>query len=433
MLSNLVALILLGSATAGVRADNWFILDGTEPPDVEKLKVFGLLQPTYQDDQSSQAHGLTGGEVANEGKYPLYSTIAPGYKSTSSFYLFRVRLGVRGALNPDINYETVAEMGVNALTTQPSGDYRFQLAEGSVTFNKIPGVRLRFGLFKTPGSEESLRTAIDYVNFTNITSQFINYQPVTASGSTPNGYGGYAATTSSGVRAFRDTGLEAFDAFQSGHWEYSYAAMVGNGGSLNALDENGGKAIYGRLQTSYLFDATSNARSKNRNDATLFLWGQTGTQLFNDIDYRANRDGAGIVVVKYPYNFTAEYMRGSGMVLLSPLFPNGTFDVFPGEENKSNGWYLDGGVFVNKEIKLGVRYDVLNQLTNVSALTREYKTLTLGAMYYFDKSARIALNYEIRDLRFPGSTAADGANFINQDAVKNAIGNRIGVQATIVF
>jgi hypothetical protein len=424
---------LLSVLSASALADNWFILDGTEPPGAEKLRVYGLLQPTYQSDLSSRAHGLTGSEAVNEGKYPLYSTIAPSYKSTSSFYLFRVRLGVRGAINPEINYETVAEMGVNALTTQPSGSYSVQLAEGSVTLNKITGARLRFGLFKTPGPEEGLRTAIDYVNFTNVTSQFINYQPVTATSTTPSSTGGFPATTSSGVRAFRDTGLEAFDAFQTGRWEHTYAVMIGNGSTLNAMDENNGKAFYGRIQTSYLFDPTSNARSKGRNEATLFLWGQTGTQLFNDTDYRAQRNGAGLVVVKHPYNFTAEYMRGSGMIVLTPLFPGGTTNVFPGSDNKSDGWYVDGGVFVDKAVKLGVRYDVLNQLTNMSALTREYKTLTFGAMYYFDKNARIALNYEMRSLRFPGSTPADGATYVNQGAVKNAIGNRICVQATIVF
>lgn len=414
-------------------ADNWFIQDGVEPPGAEKVKVFGLLQPTYQSDFSHRASGLVGSEAANNGKYPLYSTLAPSYKSTSSFYLFRVRLGVRGALDPDINYEAVAEMGVNALTTQPSGSYNTELAEGSITLNKIPGARLRLGIFKTPGLEEGLRTAIDYVNFTNLTSQFINYQPARATSSTPDANGGYSATTASGVRAFRDTGIQVFDAFRVGSWEHSYAAMVGNGSTLNALDENNGKAFYGRIQTSYLFDSTANGFTKNRNDATLFLWGHTGTQNFNDMDYRAHREGAGLAVVRSPYNFTAEYVRGAGMVLLTPLFPGGAMNVFPGSENKSDGWYLDGGYYLNKTIKLGVRYDVLNQLKNVSVLSREFKTLTLGAMYYFDKTARIAFNYEIRDLRFPSSSPSSGALYTNQNSVKEAIGNRFAVQATVAF
>ncbi len=414
-------------------ADNWFMLDGVEPPDSLPVRMFGLLQPTYQQDFSRRVGGLVGTEVNDDGKFPVNSLIAPGYKSTSSFYLFRVRLGSRGAIDPETNYEAVAELGANALTTQPSGQYHIELAEGSITYNHLPGARFRFGLFKTPGPEEGLRTAIDYVNFTSVTSQLINYQPVSPVTGTPVAYGGVLANASSGVRAFRDTGIQIFDDFRSGQMEYTYAAMIGNGSTLNQTDDNSGKTTYWRVQATYLFDPKSTALSKNRDDVTAFIWRHDGKQNFNNSDYSAVRDGVGVAATKYPFNFTAEYKRGSGMIYVQPLFAQQAGTVFVERSNKSSGWYLDGGYFVAPKVKLGVRYDVLDHLTNVPALERSYKTLTFGGIYWFSKASRIALNYEIRKFAFPGSVSADGDSYINQRQVGNAIGNRVSVQATLTF
>jgi len=95
----------------------------------------------------------------------------------------------------------------------------------------IPGLRFLAGLFKWLGSEEGLRSVIDYVNFTNMTSQLLNYQPAKVDGK-PDPFGGIPAVTDSGVRAFRDIGLQVFDTLRPGPMEYGYAAMIGSGSTL---------------------------------------------------------------------------------------------------------------------------------------------------------------------------------------------------------
>ncbi len=168
--ANIVFSILIASPAW---AENWFTVDGTERPGAPAVKVFGLIQPTYQQDYSDKVYGLMGSEAVNEGKYPYVALIAPGYKSLSSFYLLRVQLGAREAVYDMTNYEVVWEYGANALTTQPGRSFNTELAEGSITFNHIPGARICVGLFKTPGEEEGVRTAVDYVNFTIVTFRFL--------------------------------------------------------------------------------------------------------------------------------------------------------------------------------------------------------------------------------------------------------------------
>lgn len=149
-------------------AESWFMVDGTERPSAPAVKVLGLIQPTYQQDYSDKVRGLVGSAATSEGKYPYVALIAPGHKSPLSFNLFRVRLGARGAVDDLTNYEMVGEYGANALTPQPERSFNTQLDEGSITLNHIPGARIRVGLFKTPGEEEGLRIAIDYVNLTRL-------------------------------------------------------------------------------------------------------------------------------------------------------------------------------------------------------------------------------------------------------------------------
>lgn len=414
------------------RAENWFIADGTERPGAPAVKVFGLIQPTYQQDYSDKVFGLVGPEVGNEGKYPYTSLIAPGYKSLSSFYLFRVRLGARGAVDDMTNYELVGEYGANALTTQPGQSFNTELAEGSITFNQIPGARIRLGLFKTPGEEEGLRTAIDYVNFTNVTSRFINYQPVEPMPGATLSYG-QAGQTSSGVRAFRDTGVQVFDAFTYGNTESSYAVMVGNGSTLNQTDNNNGKAVYGRLQWSYLFAPSSGYPVPDREDVTVFIWRHDGKQQFGVSDYRTIREGLGVSALRQPYHLTAEYLRGEGMILATPLFFGDPIPVFPELTNTGNGWYVDAGMFVTRRVMLEARYDVLDLLPNLAPMEQRFKTSTLGLQYYFSKYARVAFNYEFRRFESPGVTPADGSLYTNAKKVADAVSDRLAIQVTLKF
>jgi len=430
-LKKLILILGMFLTITNASAENWFIKDGTEKANAKPLRIYGLVQPTFQYDFSDKVDNLTGDEVDYNNEYSAYSSIPPGYSSTSSFYLFRVRLGARGLVEPNINYEVVGEYGANALTTKAENDYNVELAEGSVTLNHIPGMRIRLGLFKVPGPEEALRTAIDYVNFTNVTFRLINYQPVKRNNSYTS-LKGIPVDTKTGVRAFRDTGVELFDAFRYGHQEFTYAAMIGNGSSINQIDDNRNKAFYGRVQWSWIFDDAVDYYDTARQDFSTFVWYQQGDQDFEGDSYKSVRQGLGFSYVKQPYHLTAEYMWGDGMIVLPSTFRDAPGLVFPGSRNEGRGWYVDGGLFVTRNISLEARYDVLELLPNDNQMETTLKTTTLGAQYYFSKRNRISLNYEFRNYDLAAVPVTPTfRNTTNQ--LNNAVGDRMAIQYTLKF
>ncbi len=288
------------------------------------------------------------------------------------------------------------------------------------------------GLFKVPGPEEAMRTAIDYVNFTNVTFRLINYQPVERN-PTVGSLKGVPADAKTGVRAFRDTGVQVFDAFRFGQQEFTYAAMLANGSSLNQIDDNRNKAVYGRLQWSWLFDDTKDYYYDTaRQDLSLFAWYHRGDQIFDGKNYKAVRQGLGFSYVKQPYHLTAEAMWGEGMIVLSSSFRNDPYLVFPESENEGRGWYVDAGMFVTRNIALEARYDVLELLPNDRQMETTYKTTTLGIQYYFSKRNRIALNYEFRD--YDLAAAPVTADFANTSRRLNrSLDDRLAIQYTLRF
>lgn len=419
-----------GLAGSSAQAENWFITDGTEPEDAPPVRVYGLLQPTYQYDLSDKVTGLTGPDAVYNDGYSTYASIPPGYTSTSSFYLFRVRLGARGLVEKNINYEVVGEYGANALTTKGQDEFNVELAEGSVTLNHIPGMRVRMGIFKVPGPEEAMRTAIDYVNFTNVTFRLINYQPMeVASGTTLYGV---PAVARSGVRAFRDTGVQIFDAFQQGDQEWSYAVMVGNGSTLNSTDENRDKAYYGRVQWSWIFPATAGYPDKTRQDLTALAFYHQGDQQFGGVDYESTRQGVGLSYTRQPYHLTAEYMWGDGMIVLPSTFTEGVGLAFPGSENEGRGWYVDAGMFVTPQISLEARYDTLKLEPQAAAMKTTLETTTLGVQYYFSPKNRIAFNYEIRNFDL-AAVPASSTQANSRARLNESIDDRFAVQYTLKF
>jgi hypothetical protein len=276
-----------------------------------------------------------------------------------------------------------------------------------------------------------MRTAIDYVNFTNVTFRLINYQPMEASAAGSSLYG-FPAEAKTGVRAFRDTGVEVFDAFQRDNQEWSYAFMVGNGSSLNSIDDNRDKAIYGRVQWSWIFPQTHTSYDPARQDLTALAWYQRGDQTFAGADYTAVRQGVGISYVKQPYHLTAEYMWGDGMIVLPSTFREGVGLVFPGSENEGRGWYVDGGMFLTPHIAAEARYDELELEPQATPMNTTLKTLTLGMQYYFSAKNRVALNYEIRDYDLAAVPASsDLANSSAQ--LNNSLSDRIAIQYTLKF
>jgi len=449
-----LAISLLGGVgmVGTAHATNWLQLQGTEPAGVAApVKVWGFLQPTYFYIKGNRSvSGATAASGLN-GQVPNFNLVPPDFTSSSSFNLFRARVGVRGTVMPfdnSINYFVLAELGDNAYTnTGSAGTHSSatRMSDASITFNYIPGARVRVGLFKTPGPLEGLTgiQTLDYVQFTNVTQQliqepFFDTGAATVAAPLPGSTTtGYSASPSGGtIDAFRDTGVQVFDWFRSGPWETSYAAMVGNGSPNFTTDNNNGKDFYGMVQESYVL---GNSAGPRRRDVSSWLWYQHGNRTFNSQGYKRVRQGLGAqmrtgFMQPWAMRVTGEYMQGYGMIPVAQTFPSASATMYPGFNNRADGYYAESGLFVSKNIELDLRYDQYNRLTNSAADERSFKTWAMGVQYFFTPMARVTLNYEIRsvDVSHPGAITAAAA-LQNAQAVTNSIGDRIDLQTTVQF
>lgn len=445
--ASVLALLACIAGSMQVEAANWLMLQGTEPASAaERAKLWGFIQAQYQKDYSDAN--------ATDGYIPP-KLIGPNLTSQSQFNVNRARLGVRGTgfpLDSSVNYFLLTEFGNNAITAADGGSA--MVTDASITVSKIPGARIRFGLFKYPGAEEGLQAihVFDYINFTAVSNQLLlerfpnarytaNRAPATLPGDgTLNGF-------DRPVGAFRDVGIQLFDSFQAAGWEHSYALMLGNGNGLNHGDNDDNKDRY-LYWSSELPLGGSGPRAEG---LKLFLWGQDGKRQLDNTDdgsynpqeYDRKRQGIGFKYLKMPFRLSAEYMRGDGMIFLGPDKP--TFDINPaaaagnGEEGKANGYYLDLGYYLpGSRWQFDLRYDVFSRLTDDTPLPggpfagrdflMEFTTTTVGVNYHFNKKSRLTLNYEIHKAEAPDWGGGEGPND-NLDG----IGNRVAVQLTHIF
>lgn len=442
-------LVMLVGVFGGVpvEAANWLMLQGTEPDSAaERAKVWGFIQAQYQKDYSD-ANSTDG--------YIPPKLIGPNLTSQSQFNVNRARIGVRGTgfpLDSSVNYFLLTEFGNNGITAADGGSA--MINDASITINKIPGARVRVGLFKYPGAEEGLQAihVFDYINFTAVSNQLLlerfpnpsytpNNDPATLPGDgTLNGF-------DKPVGAFRDVGAQLFDSFKTGGWEHTYALMLGNGNGLNFGDNDDNKDRYLYWSSELPFGGNG----PRAEGLKLFVWSQDGKRQLNNTndatynpeEFERKRQGIGVKYMKKPFRVTAEYMRGEGMIFVGPDKP--TFDINPavpggnGEEGKANGYYLDLGFYIpNSKWQLDLRYDVFNRLTDDTDFPAgpnigkdfqmEFITTTLGVNYHFNRKSRLTVNYEIHKAEAPDWDSGAGPND-NLDG----IGNRIAAQITHIF
>ncbi len=463
LLAAAVTVACLGTA----HATNWFQLQGTEPSGTAPLyKVFGFIQPTYFSTGGSAVSGLTPAASPFNGAVPNFNLVAPQHTSSSSFEMMRARIAVRGTVLPisnKIDYFIMAEFGNNGATQVPGGS-QVRLTDASVTFNQIPGARIRAGVFKAPGAEEMMMgiPAMDYINFTTVTQQLLFNEftsgPVYTNvpGKLTGGAGGYAANVAEND-VERDIGVQVFDWFNNGPWQFTYAAMVGNGAPINGTQTTSQPSYYARIQESYIFH---HSKGPHQAGVTAWAWGHlghgslnvgtTGSTAYTTQNYTYNRFGAG---AQFRSDFmspgavsaTGEWMEGNGWILVPAAFgvpPGGavcgagsassplcTGSIYPGQNNESTGWYLQSGVFVTKGLQLEARYDQYNRLINSPVNERVFKTWTFGMQYWFSPMARVTLNYAVNRLVVPYPKLA-GAN---ADPIANSMDNVISLQTTLIF
>jgi hypothetical protein len=248
------------------------------------------------------------------------------------------------------------------------------------------------------------------------------------------------------VGAFRDIGVQLFDAFTFGQFELSYAFMLGNGNGINRGDNDGDKDKYYYLSGEWVLGGEGPRREGlkfyvwNQDGSRKIVTGGTGIQA-NGVASKFDRSriGTGLTFRKSIFRAGAEYIKADGMIfdgtdggavpgaLNNAGTAYATFNIAP--VDKADGYYVDFGIDVMPgQLELDIRYDSLNRRTNAAAFERKFDTLTLGAQWFFDRKNRVTLNYEFRDAEAPGLPATDVAN-----KVLNAIDNRISLQLTSIF
>lgn len=441
--------LLVGTAAGlggihSANAANWLDLQGNEPPGTKPFVFWGFVQPTYTYNDGGPVNGLTGAPniAAYNGQIPLFNLVAPDNERRDQLQIFRARFGARGVIpgtGEKINYFVLTEFGNNGLTRENLP----VVTDASLSFNYIPHARIRAGLFKAPLGEEALQAihVFDYINFSAITDnlvleRFVSPVSTTRPLNVPPGLA--AADVVDAVGAFRDVGVQVYDSFRRGKWEYAYAVMVGNGNGISFDDSNSDLDVTARLQTSYIFGG----KGPRRQDVTAYVWGQEGKRAFGGANYARSRFGTGFKYLQAPFRVSAEYIKAKGMIFngSNPPFNDiGTgfqpvATVGLGSNNKADGFYIEGGWSINKQWELDLRYDELNRLTNSAADERKFSTWTLGLQYFFNPTMRITLNYEIRDIKVSNPDAiAAGPARNNAEAIAGSIGDRAGLQFTWIF
>jgi hypothetical protein len=454
------------SATAPAQAANWLMLQGTEPEGAAaRAKIWGFVQPQYaKTDGSELAAGPWKGQDA------AFNQIPPDLDSDSQFHIQRARLGVRGTgfpLDSNVNYFLLAEFGNNGITNESGGNAK--LTDASITLNHLKDyTRVRFGQFKTPGSEDGLQ-AIHVHNYTSFSlaadglllERFFDWDGsggcLVPEGDLDSDSANAYQQCKDGnefngpVGAYRDVGLQLFNSFTLDDgpgkypWELSYAVMVGNGNGIDRGDNDDNKDMYYYASAGQIFGG----KGGRRQDWKLFGWYNKGDRTIKtgspgslvEDEFERKRWGLGGTLRWNKYRLYGEYIKADGMIFngtdggavpgATGTLPNGrnvvsTFNVLTDDE--ADGWYIDAGYMVLPNLELDVRYDKYNRGTETDAGEREFTRWTVGAQYFFNKKSRFILNYEFRDAEAPELSSSATPNQILDD-----FDNRLSAQVLVIF
>ncbi len=447
---------------------DWLMLQGTERPNA-KTRFWGFVQPSYTADKSSSLSGLTGGFAVNNGLRTAKNSIAPGFDDDKKFHVRRARFGWRGPINRKINYFTLFEVAPNLMTYDPFGDRARYIALDhlSMTFNHIKGARVRVGLFKAPGPEESYTAihTLNYIDFTDFIAREQIERFVTGAarpgGSSGTPVLGTPTNNAYGINAVRDWGIQIFDRFKGPKWSYSYAVMLGRGQAIGeSSDNNSNVDLYLYASADYNLPG---GRGPFKNGVKLYSWYQGGKREFSSdttgAEYDRLRYGFGVQALgklfggKYKHRIGAEFLFADGMLFLAPAggvaegnFQSGNLQYAAEKGNKSRGISIDYGFYLNRKWDFGMRYarhDLLgNRNANVNqGNERIFKEVTFGVNYRLNRKTRLSLNYTLREIEAPNAYTATGglttgsAAVVTSNVAKivESTDNRIALQLTWIF
>ncbi len=439
---------------SSVGAVNWVVLQATEPKKVIH-RPFVFVQYSYTRD--------LGRDISvgpNAGKRASASTIAPWFEENSKFHFRRARIGIRGnftgvmrnKFTQKMNYFFLTELAPNLITYDFLGDSQRAIAldHFSLTANHIPGARLRFGLFKTPGLEEVYQgiVAQDYIEFTDFAAREVlerfatGNNRATPSGGT-NGNTGTPVKQSSGFNGARDWGVQVFNSFKDSDWDYTYSFMLGRG---RGIDESAGanKALE---QYYYLSAEQDLAGGKGpwKHGIKYYAWLQNGVRIFESdplkTEYNRKRYGIGIRAqgalfgLKAKQRLDLALMFADGMVFIAPAgsVKGGNLMYAAQQNNRSRAISLDYGRFLTKHWEVMIRLEKHELLYKTDGViwtkgdARTIDAVTYGLQYSYTPKQKLAINYINRTV-----TAPYEFNAVVQDVVAS-VGDRYSVQYTWIF
>ena len=477
-----VAFIFLFNTTSAI-AVNWLMLQGTEHPFAPEHKFLGFIQPSFTYDTSHELSGLTNSPgppdfSLNNGKRLAITSVSPWFDNNSEFHIRRARFGVRGIFTgalrnrftAKMNYFTLFEVAPNLMTYDPFGERARVIAIDhlSLTFNHIPGARIRAGLFKTPGPEEALQGVhtLDYIEISDFTAREVLERFVTGAakpaGSPSSPSLGTPTNTAYGINAVRDWGVQVFDSFNRNQWDLSYAVMLGRGEAIQEKNTtNDNLEFY--LYSSAEYDLQGGL-GPGKNGLKFYGWYQNGKREFStdpdNHEYGRKRYGVGSKLLgrffasKYKYRLGLELMFADGMIFLAPAggvangnVNNGNLQIAAENGNKSRGTTLDLGFYPNNKWQFDLRFhqhDLLYQTApdinpgNERVLT----DTTLGLNYHFSRKIRLTFNYVFRNVKAPSSytstsgfppTDVSAGLTSNVNTIVNTVEDRILLQLTWVL
>ncbi len=399
-------------------AVNWFMLQGVESENAPKFRFGGFALFDYQN---SGGGDLPAGPFKGQ---PMASgLVSPDMNSSAESNLRKLRLGVRGALTDQFSYSFKTISGNNSVTGIDKGN-RLRIVESSVTINAIPHARIRIGLIKAPGAEESLGFVPPcyYINLTGMTNMLMQERFFEADGQDPTQENNPLI-----AGCCRDIGVMVFDAFHLNQWELSYAVMLANGSGMRLNDNNRNPEGYVYLSAEYLFGA---GRRVHREGWKFFSWYQEGQRTLDvgldhdEHEFHRSRYGVGTALLWRKFRFGGEIIKADGMIFSGTDFnaPAGTvstdglkvssFNIRP--EDQGLGWYVDFGYRVLPNFWLNARYDRLDLNTETMA-EKEFETVTLGVLWQVSRHIWAKANYEFRHACAPDQQTTSVVNQILDD------------------
>jgi len=437
--------VAMGGISNTVLAADWLTIQGTEKSGQSaRARVWGFIQAQYQNDNS---------DPNGAGTYVPPKLIGPDLTSQSAFNINRARIGVRGTgmpLDSNVNYFFLVEFGNNAITN-PGGAFA-KITDASVTLNHLKEFgRVRVGLFKVPMAEEIYQgiALFNYVNFTDGTNQLLLERvPNKAYTGNVAPQGLVSATSlnayNSSVSAGRDTGIQLFNTIKvAPTWEVGYSIMVGNGNGLNVSDNDNNKDLNLYASVTKVYKGAG----PRRQDWKSFIWYNKGDRFIdgtndathNPVEYERKRYGLGTMYYKLPFRVTAEWFKAKGVIFQGPDKPS--FGLLPpsvgNPAHAANGlnpnaeassWYIEGGYYFPKtKWELDLRYSVLTRMED-SIAEFEFKDLTVGVQYHFNKKTRLAFNLQNRDVEATQFASGAGPN-----GNLKGIDRRLSLQLTHIF